>query len=148
MIPIVSGSVLDASEDIICQQVNCRGVMGKGLGLQIRVKYPEVYYTYLIHCQKNKYSKNLLNTVLFVNTRNNKTIANIFSQYDYGTNKRYTDYDALKEGLQLIKSKNKSIAIPYGMGCGLGGGNWDTVYDIINDVFGDSDSVKIYKYEK
>jgi len=148
MIPIINGDILnDAKESIICQQVNCRSVMGKGLGLQIRVKYPEVYYSYIIQCQKSKYSKDLLGTVLFVNTRHN-TIANIFGQYDYGTNKQYTDYDALRKGFEVIKSKNKTVAIPYGIGCGLGGGDWDTVYNIINDVFSDSDGVVIYKYEK
>jgi O-acetyl-ADP-ribose deacetylase (regulator of RNase III) len=27
----VYGSILDATEDIICHQVNCRGVMGAGV---------------------------------------------------------------------------------------------------------------------
>jgi hypothetical protein len=38
-----------------------------------------------------------------------------------------------------------SIAIPFNLGCGLAGGNWDTVDKIIEDVFDDYD-VTIYKF--
>ena len=43
-----------------------------------------------------------------------------------------------------------SIGIPYKIGCGLGGGDWNIVEDIIKTVFRDkkSDSVTIYKLEE
>lgn len=147
-IPIINGNILDADEKIICQQVNCKGVMGKGLGLQIRVNYPEVYYSYLMHCQKNKYNKSMMGDVLYVETRRN-IVANIFSQYEYGNNafKCYTDYDSIRRGFKNIESKGVSVAIPYGIGCGLGGGNWDDIYNIIHEVFYDRNDVKIYKYK-
>ena len=31
----------------ICQQVNCKGVMGAGLAMQIRSQWPVVYQRYL-----------------------------------------------------------------------------------------------------
>ena len=33
MIKVVNGSLLDATEDILCHQVNCQGVMGSGVAL-------------------------------------------------------------------------------------------------------------------
>lgn len=30
MIKTIEGNILDAEEDIICHQVNCKGVMGAG----------------------------------------------------------------------------------------------------------------------
>lgn len=41
-IEIIEGNILDYKEDIIVQQVNCRGVMGSGLAKQIMNKYPSV----------------------------------------------------------------------------------------------------------
>ena len=46
MIKIVNGNIVSAKEQIIAHQVNCRGVMGAGLALQIRNKYSEVYEEY------------------------------------------------------------------------------------------------------
>ena len=57
MIKIIEGNILNAEEDIICHQVNCRGKMGSGLAKQIRDKYPDVYKEYvdLINWAKEEY---------------------------------------------------------------------------------------------
>lgn len=53
-VKFIDGDILSKrSEDeltYICQQVNCRGVMGAGLALQIRNKWPVVYRRYLGLC--------------------------------------------------------------------------------------------------
>ena len=46
MIKTVNGNILEATEDIICHQVNCQGVMGSGLAKQIRSKWPSVFADY------------------------------------------------------------------------------------------------------
>lgn len=46
MIKKVDGNILETSEDIICHQVNCKGVMGAGLAKQIKSKYLNVYKEY------------------------------------------------------------------------------------------------------
>lgn len=50
-IKIISGDILTNlptnKEVYICQQVNCRGVMGAGLALKIRRKWPVVYQQYV-----------------------------------------------------------------------------------------------------
>lgn len=152
MITIVKGNILDAKEDIICQQVNCRGMMGSGLAKQIVNKYPEIYAPY------KKYSRTTLiadqlGSVFYVKTSDGKIIANLFGQIDYGIDKQYTDYEALNKALQTLRadiisdgSMNYSIAIPYGIGCGLGGGEWLVVSDIIERVFEGLD-VTIYEYQ-
>lgn len=38
MIKTIEGNILDAEEDIICHQVNCKGVMGAGLAKQSKSK--------------------------------------------------------------------------------------------------------------
>ncbi|WP_411668007.1 hypothetical protein [Bacillus subtilis] len=39
MIKIIQGDLLEAKENIIAHQVNCKGVMGSGIALQIKKKY-------------------------------------------------------------------------------------------------------------
>jgi hypothetical protein len=62
----------------------------------------------------------------------------------------YTNYDALKSGLenveQFASTYGFSVAIPHGIGCGLGGGDWQgVVLPMILDIFEKSDAeVKIY----
>ena len=153
IIKIVQGNILDAPEDIICHQVNTKSVMGAGLAKQIRNKYPEVYPSYQRYCKgcKDGNPQNLLGEVQTILCSDGKIVANLFGQYDYGRDKQYTDYNALKQSLESIltiaKMFNDSIAIPYGIGCGLAGGSWDIVYSIIEEVFKDYD-VTIYQLEK
>lgn len=164
MITIVEGNILNATENIICHQVNCMGTMGSGLAKQIRNSYPKVYaeYVKLLNWAKEEYKRGYsvkkypLGSVQFVEVSDKKVIANIFGQLKYGTDKRYTDYDALKKGLSGVLEtvtwdhmnyKGYSVAIPYGIGCGLAGGDWEVVYKIIEEVFKDY-NVTIYKLKE
>ena len=153
MIKIVEGNILNATEDIICQQVNCIGVIGAGLAKQIITKYPEVYKSYKQFCKgvKDGDNRNLLGTIQTIQTNDGKVISNLFSQYGYGRDQPYTNYMALKyclESILKIAIKfNNSIAIPYNIGCGLGGGDWTIIYKIIDEVFINYE-VTIYRFEK
>jgi O-acetyl-ADP-ribose deacetylase (regulator of RNase III) len=148
VINFINGNILNAKENIICQQVNCQGIMGAGLAKQIMDRWPKVYSEYIRYCYSEKI---ILNTALFVLVDRDLIVANLFSQDDYGrSNKVYTNYLALESALTKVKiygMRNKySIAIPYGIGCGLANGDWKIVSDIIERVFEDYDAV-IYKLQ-
>jgi len=159
-VTIVHGDILDADENLIVHQVNCKGVMGGGLAKQIREKWPKVYEEYKWWCEfvtANKdtvtYKNGLLGRTQYCQVKPDKWIINLFGQEDYGREKGkvYTDYDAVKECLLSIAGTAKrlgfTIAIPHGMGCGLGGGDWQgVVLPMILDIFENSDvEVKIYR---
>ncbi len=148
MIKIIEGNILDAKEDVRCHQVNCQGVMGSGLALQIKNKYPEVYQYYIKIC-KEKPPQQLLGSIQYIECHDGYIMANLFGQLKYGRDKQHTDYDALRKCLQTLHDRveryKESLAIPYGIGCGFGGGNWDIVYKIIEDIFTDYE-VTIYKF--
>jgi O-acetyl-ADP-ribose deacetylase (regulator of RNase III) len=42
----VKGNILNVEQGVICQQVNCKLIMGAGLAKQIRNKWPQVYTEY------------------------------------------------------------------------------------------------------
>lgn len=150
-IQVVSGNILEATENVIVQQVNCMGVMGAGLAKQIRAKYPSVYKKYKQLCDEHADSRpELLGRVLLCQVEDGKYIANVFGQLGYGKKGVYTQYDMLQKGLEevldLAKKENLTIAIPYGIGCGLAGGDWDVVSNQLVHIFAGY-GAKVYKFE-
>ncbi|MGK9268724.1 Appr-1-p processing protein [Bacillus inaquosorum] len=158
MINIVKGNILDAIEDIIVQQVNCKGVMGAGLAKSILNKYPNVKKEYQsfrnFNLNKGLTDKDLLGLVNYVRVSDGKVIANVFGQINIKKNHFdktvYTKTEALTRGLkevkELSKQLNKSVAIPYGIGCGLAGGDWNIISELIDSIFSDY-NVAIYKLD-
>ena len=130
MVSIVRGDLLEAAVPYICQQVNCQGVMGAGLARQIKDKWPHVYERYRELCEKKKQKQSLLGTVQIVNGRfGSPTVINIFGQFEFGHNGVYTDYSALTRAFNDLNKRfaGKTLAFPYGFGCGLAGGEWTDV---------------------
>ena len=136
MITIMDGDLFNAPEGLICHQVNCKGNMGRGVAKTFKEKYPEVfkYYVYLCH---NNCANALLGTCLF----KDNTVC-MFAQNDWrGRNVCNTDYAAFrsccKQIITYLQQHDPStpINIPYGIGAGLGGGDWDIIYGILDEEF-------------
>lgn len=149
MINYVTGNLLEATEDLIGHQVNCQFVMGAGLARQIKSKYPEVYKQYMSLKDVAIPKKALLGRIQPVAVGHDKTVVNIFSQFSYARHGLHTDYTALKRALmslrELSELKELSVALPFGLGCGLAGGDWKIVSKIIEEVFVGYE-VTIYKF--
>ena len=154
MIKYVKGNLFQADTDIIAHQVNCMGVWGAGVAKQMKAQYPLAYEKY-VDIVKRTLGIYLLGNCQIVRIAESSikpnTIANIFGQYNYGRDKRYTDYTAIERGLERFHASagitNKSIAIPYKIGCGLGGGEWEKVKLLIEEIFSDEVVLKIYRLE-
>lgn len=137
----------------ICQQVNCKGVMGAGLAMQIRSQWPVVYQRYLEFCYGNDGNK--LGTYQEVLVEPKLYIVNLFGQDGYGRSERQTNYAALAAALFSFfkdcaqKNRDATIRLPYGLGCGLAGGDWNMVLTIISDAAKASNlNVEIWKLQK
>lgn len=140
---IIKGDLLEAKEDIIVHQVNAIGVMGAGIALQIKKKHPNVFkeYTQLVNSVKDKSDLMGYCQIVAVEGRdisNMKYVANIYGQLGIGRNKKQTDYNALSKSLEELfkfaRVNRLSVALPYNIGCGLAGGDWDIVSKIISDA--------------
>lgn len=138
----VTGDILTPSAAsksvIVCHQVNCRGVMGAGLAKQVRKIHPGVYTNYKIKCAQIQDGIGGLGDVQFCSClhKYGYIIANVFGQDDFGRGRRFTDYDALRMAFTHIAEvfPNYTVRIPYKMGCGLGGGEWPAVLQIIKET--------------
>lgn len=152
----IHGDILTPVEDagkemvIVCHQVNCKGVMGAGLAKQVKSKFPGVYDLYKEKCKAFKTEN--LGTVQLCSCLEEAgyIIANVFSQSGYGRTGLYTDYKALRKSFSSLREfDNTVIRIPYKMGCGLGGGDWKTVKQIIYEELIDYGcKVEIWRMKK
>lgn len=145
-IHIINGDVLNVQKSIICHQVNCLGIMGGGVAKQIKDKYPNVFTEYKKLCESVSYKDcetKLLGTCQIIKCSDTNYVANLFGQREIGYNAIHTRYDAFTEAVRNLmisvtamnsEYSGLSIVMPYGIACGLGGGNWNIVYQILSDA--------------
>lgn len=137
------GNLLEATEDIIVHQVNCLGLAG-GLAGDLFEKYPKAEHGYKKFINKYKMAKNILGTAQLIEC-GDKHICNLFGQYFPGADTRY---EALNMGLMRLgeyaTENNLTVALPYKLGCGIGGGDWEKVQMFIQYALSGVE-YKIYK---
>lgn len=152
---VITGDILQYSTGIICHGVNCQGVMGSGLALEIRKKYPRVYEQYKRFCTLRS-GEELLGMTQLVRARLEPghclVVANMFTQVYYGRSPKikYTSYDAIDTCAMDLSRKLKTdktwkgfpTYIPQ-IGCGLGGGQWSVVHEILKYHFSGMDNVTV-----
>ena len=131
----LEGDILNIAHGIIVHQVNCRMVMGAGLALQIRKKWPRHYEDFMSRIPH-------LGGLVITQVNSDLYIVGVYGQEDFGRGKCQTNYDALVKGLRAIQTmsreKNLPVYLPFGIGCGLAGGSWDIVEQIIASNVPDS----------
>lgn len=133
-------NILDVSEGIICHGVNCQGVMGAGLALAIRNKWPSTYQKYKQYCNTDK--AKLLGLVCFDKINPRLHLAHCFTQFNYGRfpvvgedKKQHFQISALFSCLDIIfeycqMEGIREIHIPH-IGAGLGGGKWEIIKEMM-----------------
>lgn len=134
-----NSNLLDVQTGIVCHGCNAQGVFGAGVAKQVAQKYPKSRLSYLNHIEEmHRRDLDALGTVDFYPVSQDLLIANMVTQQFYGTQgKVYVDYAAIYATMQRVidisKKLNLSVHIPYMVGCGLGGGDLDTITKIYND---------------
>lgn len=147
------GDIFEQADlDVIAHQANCYCTFGSGIAAVIKEKFPEAYEA---DCKTKKGDLTKLGTysTAFIKRENRKfVIANVYGQGGYG-NRNYggrdTNYDALYDGLSLLRDdlvssnppRKMIVGLPYGLGSALGGGKWHVVKAIIEDIFDNHDKL-------
>ena len=132
--------------------------MGAGIAKQIKDRYPQAYEadTKFYNNEYNDgggwkgaighYSKAEIESKFLPN--NKGRIYNLYTQSGYSTSERQVHYEhfwqamkAMQEDLLFIQHETgdaQILGLPYGISCGLAGGNWQIIEAMINDIFADS----------
>lgn len=146
MVYEINGDALEFRDGIICHQTNYHGVMGAGIAASIRDRLltKRQYETYVETCES--WGRDLLGQVQFLKTKKDDVIiANCFCQDEKlesgdGNITSYTDMKRCFVSVRNVAMRgHKRVCIPYKMGCGIAGGDWREVRDIIEKVFGKTD---------
>lgn len=130
------GDLLEIDRGLVCHQVNCKMVMGAGLALAIRNKYPVAYEEYEKLGRKVPPGQRL-GLCQVVKVLPDLYVANLFGQFSYGRNGTKTDYGALSSAVERLSEwrakyrPDLRIYAPCGIGCGLAGGDWKIVERIL-----------------
>jgi O-acetyl-ADP-ribose deacetylase (regulator of RNase III) len=140
----IKGDVLEVSKNsksaVLLHQVNCQGVMGGGIAKQIKDKYPNHFIDYCcIIDHSTGQHKECLGQWFITFCEADTAIVGLFGQYCFGTDKRHTNYAAFVKSLSdfiqsLCMRKDSELIIPKNIGCGLGGGDWNIIEQILHDV--------------
>jgi O-acetyl-ADP-ribose deacetylase (regulator of RNase III) len=146
----INDSILNTDLKYIAHGVNCQNAMGSGVAKVIYERHPLVKQQYHTFC-KNKQPHELLGRYDWVSIYDDTTpvigVFNCFTQLEYGTEleKRYVDYYATANIFRRLSFKAGigQIAIPK-IGCGLAGGNWQFMMQLLNDAIGDRLELWVY----
>lgn len=124
-IKIVSGNIFRSEADTLVNTVNCVGVMGKGIALQFKKQYPDMYKDYVEECKAGHIK---LGKLYFYRRYLKPNILLFPTKYDWRSVSKLSDIENGLKDLELNYKHwgIKSIAVPP-LGCGLGGLEWKVV---------------------
>lgn len=148
MIIYVQGDIFQSNAQALVNTVNTVGIMGKGLALQFKKRYPHNFHEYEKACKANKVvlGKMFISHDTFMGIK--KTIINFPTKNSWKNKSRLEDIICgLQDLLAELQARGiKSVAIPP-LGCGLGGLRWHDVKDEIEKTFANFPDIEIQVYE-
>ena len=140
---LITKNLIESEAEIIFQSCNTKNVFGGGIAKEIKVKIPEAWDA---DCLAARDKVNILGNIS-VSDKNdvyNKIVINCYGQPLCSNGKRQTNYEALYNSIEKGKEwiydnydQLPIIGFPYLIGCGLGGGRWEIVNQLINVIFED-----------
>jgi O-acetyl-ADP-ribose deacetylase (regulator of RNase III) len=129
---LINKDITTLESGIILHVCNNQGVMGTGVAKALYTKWPAVKTAY------QKQGRWPLGLNIYVE-QEDIIIVDMIAQDGFGKEpKVYLDYPALRACLSDIQQMGKLISfvpiyIPWHMGCGLAGGDWNEVLKIIEE---------------
>jgi O-acetyl-ADP-ribose deacetylase (regulator of RNase III) len=138
---IEHGDIFDSKADALVNPVNCKGVMGKGIAREFRMRFPECMGPYREACKNGKLVPGRLmqcglNVQLDFWEYKRPRVILFPTKYHWRGKSRLEWID---QGLAYLKDHYhqwglNSIAMPQ-LGCGLGGLYWQDVQPLIEKYF-------------
>ena len=148
MITYKHDDIFNANAEALVNTVNCVGVMGRGIALQFKKRFPENFAEYEKACKQNE----VVPGKMFVHSTgsmiNPRFVINFPTKRHWRGTSRLEDIEAGLIALKnvIIQNNIKSIAIPP-LGCGLGGLDWSIVKSKIELALNDLTDVEIMVFE-
>jgi O-acetyl-ADP-ribose deacetylase (regulator of RNase III) len=121
MLELVTGDLLADESDALVNAVNTAGVMGKGIALQFKTRWPDMFRSYRNACTTGDLQPGRLH-VWSTNSNAPRWIINFPTKRHWRSPSRLEDIDLGFSALTtaIREYDVKSLALPL-LGCGLGG---------------------------
>ncbi|HIP50259.1 MAG TPA: Appr-1-p processing protein [Candidatus Pacebacteria bacterium] len=147
MIEYKNGDIFSEDVDAIVNTVNCVGVMGRGLALQYKNKFPQNFKEYAQSCKRGEVIPGKMFVFQTGQLTNPKYIINFPTKRHWKGKSKIEDIENGLDDLRKIMDKYniKSIAIPP-LGSGLGGLDWRSVKSIVANKLSNV-NVRVVVYE-
>ncbi|TMO79965.1 Appr-1-p processing protein [Pseudoalteromonas sp. S3776] len=143
-IKVISGNIFNSNCDFLVNPVNCDGVMGAGLALEFKLRYPEMFIKYEALCEERKLDIGLL----WIYKSELRSVLNFPTKlnWKYPSKESYL-HQGLKKFVDTYQDKNiKSIAFPV-LGGGRGGIDSEVSLTIMKSYLSDLNiDIEIYNY--
>jgi len=141
MVEYSHSNVFDVSAQTMVNTVNCFGVMGAGLALEFKARYPKMYEEYARLCRKQEVKVGHL----CLHQADEK-----FKIINFPTKKHWkypSKIEWIETGLQYFldnyqKWEIESVAFPK-LGCDLGGLDWSDVDKIMNIYLSQIEDIEV-----
>jgi O-acetyl-ADP-ribose deacetylase (regulator of RNase III) len=132
MIEFVQGDFFDFEASIRVNTVNCVGVMGAGVALLFKDRYPDMFLDYKRACERNEVKPGYPHVWQSVDLFDKFTIINLPTKIHW---RNPSEYQYIEDGLiwleQYLKENDDAIVTLPALGCGLGGLEWKKVRALI-----------------
>ncbi len=136
-------SIFESQSQVITNTVNCYGVMGKGIALEFKHRFPEMFDDYKQRCDR----KEVKPGVPYIWENGMQTVLNFPSKNHWRGDSKMEWID---QGLRWIRENYErlgisTLAIPP-VGCGNGGLYWSDVKLLVEKYFSDLDDLLVTVY--
>jgi O-acetyl-ADP-ribose deacetylase (regulator of RNase III) len=144
MIHFTKGDMFDLDVDVRVNTVNCKGVMGAGVALAFKNRYPDMFLEYRDACIAGEIRPGKM---YVWRSAPRDWVINFPTKRHWREKSRYEDIlsglDALRDYLKEFPGVR--VALP-ALGCGNGGLDWGRVAPMISDRLGNLDA-QIFVFE-
>lgn len=147
MVELTHGNLLEADADALINAVNTVGVMGKGIALQFKYAFPDVFRVYVAACRRDEVQPGHMLVVPTGRVGNPRYIIHFPTKRHWKERSRLEDIEAGLAALVTVVQATGigALAVP-ALGCGNGGLVWDEVRPRIEAAFAPLPAVRVLLY--
>lgn len=148
MIDYITGNILEDTAEALVNTVNTVGVMGKGIALQFKRRFPDNYEAYRRACKADGVEPGRMFVWPTGQLRGPEYIINFPTKRHWKGKSRIDDIEAGLRDLKrvVVDLQIGSLAVPP-LGCGNGGLNWSNVRPLIDSYLSELEGVRIRVYQ-
>jgi len=148
MLRFTTGDILAENAEALVNTVNCVGVMGRGIALQLKKTFPENFRAYAKACRRGEVKLGAMFVFETGTLTNPRTIINFPTKRHWRGNSRIEAVEAgLKDLVHVVRARGvRSMAVPP-LGCGLGSLDWSVVRPRIEEALGSLNSLDVVVFE-